>query len=116
LIHIANPRDNTKKYRSDRGSSLLKELKTMIREKQKEELLQMFSEKARHKEDLKRSVNEEKSLVGLVQHKNYLYRTYKGKEYRAQLSPRVLIRYAGKTYDTPTAAAKAIVQRATVTG
>lgn len=117
LIRIANPKGNRKKYRTGRkGSSLLNQLKDMIKQKQREELDEMFGEGLRKRPSDKSKPSKLKSLVGLVSKKTSLYRTYKGKEYKALLTPRGKIKLAGKIYLTPTAAAKAIVKRTAVNG
>jgi hypothetical protein len=117
LIRIANPKGNRKTYRtSQKGSSLLKELREMIKQRQKEELNEMFGEGLRKRPSDKSRVSKLKSLVGLVSKKTSLYRTYKGREYRALLTPRGKIKLGGKVYLTPTAAAKAIVKRSAVNG
>ena len=88
----------------------------MIKQRQKEELNEMFGEGLRKRSSDKSRVSKLKSLVGLVSKKTSLYRTYKGKEYRALLTPRGKIKLGGKIYLTPTAAAKAIVKRSAVNG
>lgn len=117
LIRIANPKGNRKTYRtSQKGSSLLKQLREMIKHMQKEELDEMFGEGLRKRPSGKSKSNKLKSLVGLVSKKTSLYRTYKGKEYKALLTPKGKIKFGGKVYLTPTAAAKAIVKRTAVNG
>ena len=88
----------------------------MIKQQQKEELDEMFGESLRKRPSDKSKASKLKSLVGLVSKKTSLYRTYKGKEYRALLTPRGKIKLGGKVYLTPTAAAKAIVKRTAVNG
>jgi len=92
-------------------------LKTMVREKQKEEFEKMFSYNKKPKTISKRfTAKHQKTLEGLVSRKTSLYRTYKGKEYKALLTPKGKIKLGNKTFYTPTAAAKSLVDRSTVNG
>ena len=52
----------------------------------------------------------------MVQSRKTLYKTYKGKEYKAYLSPSGFIVYKNRKYNTPTAAAKAVTKRKAVSG
>jgi hypothetical protein len=116
LIRIANPKGNRKIPKGEKGSSLIAKLKDVIKQRQKEELEEMFGGRLRRKPSRESIKNRIKSLVGLVTKKTALYRTYKGKEYKALLTPRGKINLAGKVYLTPTAAAKTIVKRSAVNG
>jgi hypothetical protein len=116
LIRIANPKGNRKIPKGEKGSSLLAKLKDTIKQQQRKELEEMFGDGLRRKLSRKFIQNKIKSLVGLVKKKTALYRTYKGKEYKALLTPRGKIKLAGKVYLTPTAAAKAIVKGSSVNG
>ena len=116
IIRVANPKGNTKKYRTDKGTSLLKQLQVLVKQRQQDEYNTMFN-----KTDEKRTrpVAADKNsfaLDGLVRKKTALFRTYKGKEYRALLTPKGKIKFNGKIYATPTAAAMKIVNRSAVNG
>ncbi len=110
LIRISNPKGNRKKYRTgQRGTSLLKQLQEMIKQKQKEEFDEMFGMELK-KQPLGKA-KKLKSLAGLVSKKTSLYRTYKGREYKALLTPKGKIKLGGKAFLSPSAAAKSIVKR-----
>lgn len=112
LIRIANPKGNTKKYKAEKGGSLLKQLKREIRLKQKEELDLMFNRTTKKLSTHTVSSNSKnQGLVGLVSHKTALYRAFKGREYRALLTPKGKIKLNGKVFYTPTSAAISIVKR-----
>jgi hypothetical protein len=117
LIRIANPKGNRVVPKGKSSSAMLNMLKTMVREKQKEEFGKMFSSnKIRKIISKKPTAKHQKTLEGLVSKKTSLYRTYKGKEYKALLTPKGKIKLGSKIFYTPTAAAKSIVDRSTVNG
>ncbi len=117
LIRIANPKGNRIVPKGKSSSAMLKMLKVMVKQKQKEEFKDMFGDSKLYKQTLKKTkVKNLKTLEGLVSKRTCLYRTYKGKEYKALLTPKGKIRLGNKIFYTPTAAAKAIVDRSTVNG
>lgn len=118
IIRLANPKGNTKKYRTGRGrdTSLLRQLKVMVRQQQREEFDVMFSRATGRRRRSAESSDKSHALAGLVRKKTPLFRTYKGKEYRALLTPKGKIKFNGKIFTTPTAAAMTIVDRSTVNG
>jgi hypothetical protein len=116
IIRVANPKGNTKKYRTDKGTSLLKQLQSSVKERQQEEFDTMFGRTAAKRSRTSGTDKHPLSLDGLVRKKTALFRTYKGKEYRALLTPRGKIKLNGKIFSTPTAAAKSIVDRSAVNG
>ncbi len=117
LIRIANPKGNTKKYKIDKGGiSLLKQLVKIVKEKQKEELVSLFGIKKASRQAAKAAVGNGRSLNGLVSRKTALFRTYKGKEYKALLTPKGKIKIGSATFYSPTAAAKHVVKWSSVNG
>ena len=116
IIRVANPKGNTKKYKTDKGSSLMKLLQASVKQRQKDEFNTMFGRAAIRNKRLDGSDKQTFALDGLVRKKTALYRTYKGKEYRALLTPKGKIKFNGKVYATPTAAAMAIIDRGAVNG
>jgi len=117
LIKIANPEGNRRIPRGEAGSSMVNELKALVRQKQAEEFAEMFGTRKPKSHPAKKQVKRHtKSLKGLVKRRTPLYRTYKGKEYRAFLHPNGKIKIGRKSFETPTAAAMTIVQRSTVNG
>jgi hypothetical protein len=76
----------------------------------------------RKKEGVQRTVKKtkagkaEKPLKGLFKHYQPIYATYKGKKYKANVFKSGQIKLNGKLYDTPSGAARSIVDRGTVNG
>ncbi len=117
LVRIANPKGNRNVPKGKSSSIMLKKLQAMVKQKQKEEFEEMFPRNKQRNQILKKStVKHQKTLDGLVSKKTSLYRTYKGKEYKALLTPKGKIKLGNKIFYTPTAAAKSIVDRSTVNG
>lgn len=111
LVRIANPKGNRVKPKGRDSRELRKQLEHLIKQKHREELDDLFSKKR-----TRIAVDTARTLKGLVAKRTRIYRTYKGKEYKAILNPSGSIFYKGKKYLTPTSAAKTIVTRAAVNG
>lgn len=117
LVRIANPKGNRTIPRGKASSAMMKKLKTMVRERQKQEYEEMFGiHKRGQGRVIRRTLSGKKNLKGLVSRSTPIYRTYKGKEYKAILKASGVIKIGKRSFDTPTAAAKAIVDRSTVNG
>lgn len=116
IIRVANPKGNTKKYKADKGTSLLKLLQASVKQRQQDEFNVMFGKAAVRRARPDSGDKQAFALNGLVRKKTALYRTYKGKEYRALLTPKGKIKFNGKIYATPTAAAMTIIDRGAVNG
>lgn len=113
LIRIANPKGNSVKPKGKDSRKLHKQLEALIKQKHKEELGALFSK------TIKKKIitgNRSRELKGMVEKRTPIYRTYKGKEYKAILTRAGSILYNGKKYETPTPVAKAIVKRGAVNG
>jgi len=108
LVRIANPRGNFVKPKGRDSRALHKELESLIKQKHKEELDSLFS--TRSKKQIKIKIKN-REIKDLVEKRTPIYRTYKGKEYKAYLSPSGIINFKHKKYDSPTGAAKAITKR-----
>ncbi len=117
LVRIANPKGNRAVPKGAASSALPKKLKSMVKQKQKEELDEMFgvSTAAREERAGKRPPKHRK-LEGLVSRSTPLYKTFKGKEYRATLTSSGIIKMGKRRFTSPSGAAKAIVRRPTVNG
>lgn len=112
LVRIANPKGNRVIPRGKSTGVLVDQLKKMIQLKQKEELGKLFGTKnAAGRKVPKSSQASQRTIEGLVAKRTVLYRTYKGKEYKAALSPKGVITYAGQSYKSPSAAARAVIVR-----
>ena len=55
-------------------------------------------------------------MKGLLRDWQRIYAKYKGKDYKAKVSPSGSIKFNGKLYNTPSGAAKVIVTRGAVNG
>lgn len=109
IVRIANPEGNRVMPRGKSSGQMLKELKSMIKERQREEFDEMFEVRSAKKRRAQN--NHPKTLEGLVSKRAILYRAYKGKEYKTVLASKGTIRYANKTYTSPSGAAHAVVNR-----
>jgi len=108
LIRIASPKGNRVKPKGRSDGSMLKELKDKVKEQQRQDLDGIFGFKSLvHKKTRKES---NVSLGSLVKRNTALFRTYKGKEYKAILTPEGFIRLRGKIYKSPSSAGKSIVR------
>jgi hypothetical protein len=116
LVRIANPKGNRVIPKGKSRGPLLNQLKAMVVQRQKDELRGLFGGKSKPRRAIKRANDGQRSLVGLVSKKTPLYRNYKGNQYTASLHPDGTILLNGKKYASPTAAAKAIVDRSSVNG
>ena len=114
LIRIAEPIGNRAKPRGRDSRELLGKLKALIRRKHQEELAELIPG-----QPVARKSRKEKKphkLIGLVKKRTPIYHTYKGKEFKAMLTPKGNIYFKGTAYTSPTAAAKAIVRKGSVNG
>jgi hypothetical protein len=116
LIRISNPKGNRIIPKGNSSGAMLKQLKAMVKEKQKEELEQMFGPSSRGTRKKISSDQSAKTLIGLVSKPKKLFKEYKGKEYTATLTRTGKIIFKNKFYSTPTAAALSVVDRKTVNG
>ena len=113
LVRIADPKGNSVKPKGRDSRKLPKNLVNLIKQEQKEELAGLFSKEVKERKSKTPTTRE---LKGLVQIRTSIYRTYKGKDHKAILTPAGTIIYKGKKFGSPTAAAKAVVTRQSVNG
>jgi hypothetical protein len=112
LVRIANPKGNRVVPKGKSSGPLLKELQAMVRRKQKEEFTELFGGGRTITKGVRRQTPKGKrTLIGLVSKRTALYRSYKGRDYRAALNPNGTIVFRGRKYSTAGAAAKSIVKR-----
>lgn len=110
LVRIANPKGNRVIPQGNSTGALVKTLKRLIRLRQMDELNALFgSRKKQSKPRTKKHGNHPESLVGLVSRRATLFKHYKGRDYTAKLSPKGTIVFNGKTYTSPTGAARAVI-------
>ncbi len=123
LIRIANPKGNRLVPKGRGNAGLRKKLRALIKQRHREELAELLDrrpgEASKQKAAMsagKKAARTRQSLRGLVSKRTKLYRTYKGKELHAVLTPAGSITWNGKKYASPTAAAKAATGRNAVNG
>ncbi|MDA2920323.1 GIY-YIG nuclease family protein [Desulfobacterota bacterium AH_259_B03_O07] len=115
LVRIANPKGNKVRPKGKSSSALLKQLKNLVKQKQRREFAEMFGKVNSKQTKLKRT-RVKRHLKDLVKKNTPLYRTYKGNEYKAVLTPKGIIKLNSNEYTTPTAAAMSVIDRKSVNG
>jgi hypothetical protein len=108
LVRIAHPKGNRVVPRGKSRGPLLKQLRSLVKQKQKQELVDLFGSKPVEPKIVK--LEHESTLKGLVKRRTPLYRTYKGKEHTATLYPNGTIAFQGKQFGSASAAAKAVAK------
>jgi hypothetical protein len=123
LLRIADPKGNIQKGRLRGSLNLKPELDKQIDKRQREERFKLLGRKSSGKQKVRpkrksKTTKAERPLKGLLRGRQRIYATYKGKDYKAKVRPNGEIEMipGGQLYDTPSAAAKAIVDRRTVNG
>lgn len=112
LVRVANPKGNRVIPRGKSTGALVELLKKRIQERQRSELAGLFATKqAVGRVQRSAAVISSHSLAGLVDRSTKLYRTYRGHEYSATLSPKGYVNFNGRRYSSVTAAAKAVIKR-----
>ena len=111
LVRIANPKGNRVVPHGKSSGALLKQLKTKIQQQQKYELAKLFSSKTpTRKAPQPNGRKHPNTLVGLVDKRVPIYRTYKGKEYKAFLNPKGIITLGGEKFSSPSGAARSVLE------
>ena len=110
LICIAHPKGNRVKPKGQSDSSMLEKLKGMVKMRQEQEFAEMFPSRALRVDRRQPQLRSRVSLEGLVKRNTALFRTYKGKEYVAILTPSGKIKLNGRLYQSPSSAGKSIVK------
>ena len=116
IVRIANPKGNRVIPKGKSRGPLLNQLKAMVVQRQRDELRELFGGKEKPRRATRKGNDGQRSLAGLVSQKTTIYRNYKGKHYKATLNPDGTILLGGKKFGSPTAAAKAVVDRSSVNG
>jgi len=112
LVRIANPKGNRVVPHGKSSGPLLKKLKGMIQQHQKNELAKLFATKpSARKAAQPNGGNHPNTLVGLVDKRVPIYRTYKGKEYKAYLNPKGIITLGGQKFTSPSGAARSLLEK-----
>jgi hypothetical protein len=140
VVRIAEPRGNKQRGRLRGSKNLVWELDEAIKERQEAERIKILGGgKGRGREKKvrkrrKKGKTEERTLRkrlakrrrkrkmvkrplrGVFPRGKVIYASYKGKDYKAWVRTNGGIRFNGQTYDSPSGAAKAILDRGAVNG
>lgn len=115
LLRIADPGGNAHRGRLSRATNLKPTVRKAVRDRWSDQLDELLgpSDRSITRASVQRRTRDREvtyPLQGLFARRR-LYATYKGKDYKARVLSSGQIEYRGRRYDTPTAAAKAIVKR-----
>jgi hypothetical protein len=88
----------------------------MLKEKHKDEIDTIVGRTSRRAPNKKGNSKHPESLAGLVKNKATFYRAYKGKEYKAILTGKGIIKLGNKRFTSPSGAALSIVDSSMVNG
>jgi len=117
IISVSNPKGNKAKPKGSADAQLKKELKTLVKKRQTEEIDRLlFGSKKLRKKQRAKKVATQLILKNLFKRRMSLYREYKGKEYKATLLTSGKIKYKDKLYTSPSGAAQAIVHSGQING
>ena len=117
LISISKPKGNKNIPKAKIKNQLKKALAQKVREKQKQELIDLGLEKKSIKNQRKNKKSQTRiSLKNYFSSSKPLIKTYKGKELKATLLKSGKIRFKGKTYDSLSTAAKKATGRSAING
>jgi len=120
LVRIVEPKGNKQRGKLGRSKNLKRELDIGIKQKQEEERIKILDgdkRKIRRRKIKKTKVSKtDRPLKDKFPGGKVVYAAYKGKEYKAWVNRLGRISFNSKHYDTPTAAAKAIITKGAVNG
>jgi hypothetical protein len=122
VVRIAEPRGNQQRGRLRGSKNLVRKLDAAIKERQKEERIGMLGRRKgkaarkKVKKRKKKAKGVERPLKGTFPGGKVIYANYKGKEYKAWVRTNGGIRFKGRLYDTPSAAAQVIIEKGAVNG
>jgi len=119
VLRISDPAGNFQKGKLTGSLDLRPELKRLLTKDIKnilDELLGKRSKTTPKKKKKAKKTGESRPLKGKFPTGKMIYANYKGENYKAWVNSIGRIRYAETRYDTPTAAAKAIVSHGSVNG
>jgi hypothetical protein len=114
LVRIANPEGNRKVPKGRTDGQMRKKLKGLVKRKYRTLVEEMFGEKKKTKRIVTpgvKAASTHRKLKRLVQCNKTLYRTYKGKDYRATLTPSGMIKVGDRNFASPSGAALAVTGR-----
>jgi len=121
LLRIAYPEGNLQRGKLKGSLNLKPKLKGLIKRQYEDDVKKWFDDlkaagKKPKRKKRKTKVTKERPLRGKFPGGKVIYAKYKGKEYKAWVRTNGGIRFKDQLYDTPTGAAKAIIERGAVNG
>jgi len=120
VVRIAEPSGNQQRGRLRGSKNLVRKLDAAIKERQKEERENLFGQRRSARKKRKKAKGKakrgERPLKGLLRDYQRIYANYKGKAYKAKVLPSGSIKFNDKIYNTPTGAARDIIDRGAVNG
>jgi hypothetical protein len=121
LLRIADPTGNYMKGKLKSSKDLRPELKLLLTEDSKRLIEDILGGKKAARKRVKKAKKKSKSqgdlpLKALLRNGQGIYARYKGKDYHAVVYSSGLIRFEGQTYETPTGAAMAVIDKGAVNG
>lgn len=114
LIRVANPKGNRNVPKGKSSGQMLTQLQQMVKQKQKDNYDMMFGITPKGAKKKIEAIS--RNIEGLVSKRTQIYRSYKGKEYKAFLYPNGTIRLGNASYNSPSGAAQSVVERGAVNG
>lgn len=123
LVRIADPDGNKQRGRLRGSKNLERGLNASIKQRQEEKRKKIFGgrkakpkRKKTKKTVRKTKLRKERPLRGKFPGGKMIYAKYKKKEYKAWIKRNGGIKFKGQIYDTPTGAAKDIIEKGAVNG
>ncbi len=117
FLRIAKPKGNLSKTRLSQAKDLRRVLRQRIKEQQRTELASLFQnppKKLRRGQPRRRAVRAARiRLSDVIEGRLPIRMTYKGRTHSASIRKSGSIGFRGKTYDSPSGAARAITGRPT---
>jgi hypothetical protein len=109
IIRIAEPVGNRVKPKGRDSKQMIKKLKALLAKKHKEEMQTLLAGRTRRMK--KSNTRNPRTLEGVITRKTAIYKTFKGKEYKAFVFPNGEVLLNGKSFPSLSSAAKEITGR-----
>jgi hypothetical protein len=119
LLRIAYPAGNTQKGKLRSAKNLLPILKRQVKQKIRQEIIDIFEDIYGHKgkkKKIKIKHKGDRPLQGYFPEGKVIYANYKGKEYKAWVSKNGRIQFNNNFYDSLSTAGTAIIDKGAVDG
>lgn len=119
LLRIAMPQGNSQKGKFAKAENLTRTLRQRVKKRQREDWLKLIGKeidliaRETNGKRTRRPKGEEVVLAGVFEKTVTLRARYKRKDYRARVGRNGVIRFSGKTFNSPSSAGAAVRGRAT---